>query len=203
MRRLSLLLLVLLLPASMAFAQTGPIDKGKIEISGFGGASIPIGDLGDVADTGFSVGGSFGYYVSPRGSIGGSVVFNSHGIPEDEFVQPGVEIDADWDITEITGFWKAFFNQGGSVRPYGRIVGGIFRTSVGASASVPGVPGVSVSVSQNDFGFGAGGGLQFMGQGPVGGHVEVLLMSAFTEGSTSNYMGVRGGVNFFAGGGGS
>ncbi len=191
MKSLILGIAILCISASV-WAQPPVLDKGAFEISVLGGASLPVGSLSDVAKTGYAIGGGFGYFVAPRNSIGVMVVYNSFGVDEvfEEF-----DIDATISFTEITGYWKGVFTEGG-VQPYGRLFGGLYYNKVGASTDVGGFP-VEVSVTESDFGIGAGFGVQFRSQGALGGFAEVLIASDFTEGDTSNFVGIRGGLAIF------
>jgi hypothetical protein len=191
-RKILILGVVVLCLSFPTWAHAATLQKGSVELSAIAGAAIPIGSLGDAANTGFSVGGALGYYFSPRGSIGGSVVVNLHGV-DSEISEPG--IDTSISLTEVTGYWKAIFSSSQSVQPYARVMGGLIVTKVSASVEVQGVE-VSASASESDFGIGAGFGVQFQSQGAVGGFTEFMLFTGFTEGDASNYIGIRGGVNF-------
>jgi hypothetical protein len=185
--------LMALCTALAAPAATEPIEKGTLEFSGIVGAALPIEDLADVATTGASVGGSFGYYLSPTACIGVAIVYNDFGVDE-AFEEEGV--DANYSITEFAASWKSLARGSNSVHPYGRGVVGIFRSTASASADVFGTE-IDVSASESDVGIGAGFGMQLHGQGTVGGFLEALVFLVFTEDETSNYVGLRGGLSFF------
>ena len=62
--------LALVLPAA-ALAQI-PSIPGTIELSVAGGASVPMGDFGDFASTGYGVGVNGSYFVTPAFGVGGT-----------------------------------------------------------------------------------------------------------------------------------
>jgi hypothetical protein len=187
-------LLCALIALSWSSTRAQPIDEGTLEFSGIAGAAIPFGDLGDVATAGFAVGGSFGYFISPASSIGATIVFNSFGV-DDALEEPGV--DSDYSITEFAATWKTLFGRSSGAQPYGRGFIGVYRSTVSASSDVFGFD-FDVSASSSDLGIGAGIGLQVRGEeSTVGGFAEGLLFSVFTEGSSSTYFGLRGGISVF------
>jgi hypothetical protein len=110
------------------------------------GISSPTGDFGDIANTGWGIGGSVGYGVGRNTMISGGVAFHHFG---DQF------IDGHTNIVPITGSVDYGFNSRGRIRPW--ISGGLGVYNVSFEDDVPGT-GV-VSDSEADFGFNFGFGI--------------------------------------------
>jgi opacity protein-like surface antigen len=110
------------------------------------GISAPTGDFGDIAETGWGIGGSIGYGVGRNTVIGGGVAFHHFG---------NDVIDGHTNIVPITASVDYGFNTRGRIRPW--ISGGLGIYNVSFEDVIPG-DGV-VSDSESDFGFNFGFGI--------------------------------------------
>lgn len=182
--------------ASSALAQG--LQKGQVEISLGGGAGIPVGDFGDAATAGFQLGGDIGYYTSPQMVIGLEGNYFGFGASDElkafwEFLTGDPNPDLSWSEFQITGYGKYLFSPQ-NFSPYFKAGAGFYDLKLTVTYM-----GADVSDSQSDFGLMAGAGLQFKGEGNVGGFVEAMVHDVLTEGSSTTFFGIRGGATFFLG----
>lgn len=70
MKRLLTVLTVLMLITTPVWAGMGP-DKGQSAATIGAGASLPMGDFGDVAKTGLVFGAGYGFFMGPQMEVGG------------------------------------------------------------------------------------------------------------------------------------
>jgi hypothetical protein len=182
--------------AAGANAQTSLLGRGEVSIGG--GASIPLGDFDDGAKTGFLITPRIGYYVKPTVAVGVEYGYFNHGADDDLIALlealAGTNVDATFSIHQATGYAKVLLTPK-PVTPYLRAQLGLYHLV--ASVDVAGLG--SDSVSQNKFGLGGGFGVQFRGQGSVGGFVDAIFHVIFTEDSTTDVLGIQGGLMFFFG----
>jgi hypothetical protein len=177
--KLSVVLAVALLALPLAaFAQV-PLMPGALEISAGGGMSVPFGDFNTFAEPGFGLSGSGAMYVMPSLAIGGTVAYNSYAI-DDPLV------DSDFIIWEISAHGKYLFLPG-PVSPYAKASLGMFHSKVSQAPS-----------SLNDFGIGGGLGAQVrIPTSNIGFFAEGMANSVFTDGGSTNYYAIRGGINLY------
>jgi hypothetical protein len=180
---------------SAARAQVSLLGRSEGAIGG--GVSIPLGDFDDLADLGFTIAPRFGHYVHPRISVGVEYAYYNNGASEEliAFLEQlsGLNIDANFSIHQFTGYGKVLLTTQ-PVTPYIRAQLGMYR--FGASVDV-GLGSGSDSV--NEFGLGGGGGVQFRGQGSVGGFVDAIFHVIFTEDNSTEFLGIQGGILFYFG----
>jgi hypothetical protein len=181
--------------ASDARAQASLL--GRCEGAFGGGVSIPLGDFDDVAEMGYTITPRFGYYVHPRMSVGVEYAYYNNGASDDliAFLEQllGVNVDADFSIHQFTGYGKVLLTTN-PVTPYLRAQLGMYRFGANVDSGLG-----SGSDSVSEFGIGGGGGVQFRGQGSVGGFVDAIFHVIFTDESSTELLGVQGGILFFFG----
>jgi hypothetical protein len=176
---LGLAALALVLPAGV-MAQV-PSVPGTIELAVAGGASVPMGDFGDIAGTGYGFGANGTYYFTPAWGVGANIVYNTYGFDE------AVLSDYNMTIWEFAAHGKYMFSQG-MWAPYGKAALGWFRGSTDVTGE---------SVSSTDMGIAGGLGLQWNPPtGNVGVFGECMYNNIFTDGTSTNYVSFRAGVNF-------
>jgi hypothetical protein len=180
MKRSLILAGLLVMVPAFAFGQI-PMMPGSLEFSATGGASVPFGDFNTIAEPGFGIGGTGAFYVMPNLAVGGSIAYNSYGVDE-------AYGEMDVTIWEMTGYGKYMFMPG-PVSPYAKGAVGLFRSKLETA-------GFSSSV--NDMGIGGGLGAQMrLPASNIGFFAEGMAYNVFTEGSSTTYYAIRGGINFY------
>jgi len=171
---------------------------GKWELGIGFGAAIPTGDFKELADGGFVFGIDAGYFVSRRFALG--IEVNPHSFQASADVVRAARLittdsraDARWTETQITAFGKYLLGSG-RISPFVQFQMGSYRLEAKIEAS-----GGSFSSSESNFGFGGGGGLQFRGDGLLGGFVEAMFHDVPTDGSSLTFFDLRGGISFWLG----
>ena len=175
------------------------VEKGQVELSVAGGLSAPLGDFGDEAKTGFRIGADVGYYTSPLFVIGAEFNYHSYGASDDlvaltQILTGDPSADLKASIMQFTGYGKYLFMPR-NVSPFIKAEAGIYSLKATITAL-----GLDVSDSQSEFGIAGGGGVQFKGDGTVGGFIEIMYHSVFSEGSSTSFVDIGGGITFFVGG---
>ena len=174
---------ILMLPLA-ASAQI-PMLPGSLEISATGGMSIPFGDFNEFAEPGYGIGAQGAMYVMPNLAIGASMIYNSYGINA-AFDDPLADISL--SIWEFAANGKYLFMPG-PVSPYAKASLGMFRSKASA---------FGVSSSVNDIGIGGGIGAQMrLPASNIGFFAEGIATSVFTDGGSTNYYSIRGGINLY------
>jgi hypothetical protein len=176
MRALAAMVVLLSLIPMAASAQSLPLIPGSVEISLAGGAAVPFGDFNTIADPGFEATGMATFYVMPTLGVGAEGAYNSYGTS-----------DPDVDVTMVEfGAFGKYLMMPGPVNPYLKAGAGIYSTKVTGSNSV------------NDIGINGGVGVQMrLPTSKFGFFGEGLAYNVFTEGSSTNYYTIRGGISFF------
>ena len=167
---------------SLAFVMLAPLGTIRAQISNplkftvFAGAALPTGDLKDGADIGYTLGAAMDYHV-PVSTIGfrGEGSYTSFGAKD-----TGGADDADLSDLGVNAnivFWLP--NPGSPVKAY--LTGGpsYSRTKVSVSAG-----NVDASVTDNNWGFNVGGGLDF----PLGA-LSTRLDVRYKRISSDNFFG--------------
>lgn len=199
----SILLVVTLVSLILSPIRALAIEEKQSEFSLGGGASVPVGDFEEVAKTGFNFGANYGYYVSSQFSLGVEAKYHRYAASDELedlsealfFILTGLPVDLDitWSVFQGTAYGKFLFVDG-DFSPYLRGTVGYYSLRLAVSAF-----GQSDSESDGNIGFGGGLGIQFYGQGNVGGFVEAMIHSIATEGSATNFIEARAGVNILVG----
>jgi len=168
------------------------IIPGTFEFAPQGGVSIPTGNLGEIADTGFNVGGQLGFYANPRIAVGFGVLYNSFDL------EAGIADTATGgsvEIWEFTVFGKFLLLQETSLKPYVRLAaGGFYNEGV---LDLGGTGNPRVQGSSTRFGMGGGLGAQYRIPRSVGFFAEGMGMVDFTENESTVYWVVRAGLNVY------
>ena len=163
-----------------------PLVPGSFEISAGGGMTVPTGDFNLIAEPGYGIGASGAFYAMPTLAVGATIAYNSYGLDE-SFSAFGLD-DMSLSMWEFSANGKYMFLPG-PVTPYAKATMGLFRTTFSAS-------GVSESVT--DMGVGGGLGAQLrLPTSNIGFFAEGLLNSVFTDGGSTNFYQIRGGINFY------
>lgn len=180
-----LLLLIFTIPPSV---------QAESEINLATGFSFPTGSMSDAATAGPQGGLGVGFKVSPRVLIGAEFYRNWYGNSDetealvDELLGP--EGDADIGVTQYTLSAKVNTSLAASSF-YSRFSVGWYKLAVTTSLG-----DIDVTADETDLGLGLGLGYQFFGDGNVGGFIETMYHSIFSEGDSSNYLDLHAGVSF-------
>lgn len=169
--------------ATTAHAQSEATRPFSFGVSA--GASLPMGDFGDAAETGYNVSG----LIEARQSAGplgfrGEVGYHRFGLK-----------GLDGNFRMITGIANGLYRfstqPGAQVAPYVIAGVGIYNGKSSASAS-----GVTVSSdAESKFGLNAGAGIDIPLSG-IATFIEARFHSVFTEGQKTNMIPVTVGIRF-------
>ena len=181
-RSMKVLGIVSLLAAPFALqAQTAK----TLSLGVSGGLSLPMGDLGDVADAGYNVTGHIYLKPSTKLALRGDVGYDSWKAKSSSVV--------DANLTSLSFTGNGIFNVGESsaaMRPYLLLGGGMYRTKSSVS-----IAGVSSSSTSTDPGIQGGLGISFNLSG-FSTFLEAKYVNIFGDGSSSNFVPVTFGVRF-------
>jgi hypothetical protein len=200
MPRLLTTIAILVLIAAPAWAQFGP-DKGQKIASAGIGISLPMGDFGDAANTGFLFGAGYGILLSPQMEIGGEFGYHMYGV-SDEYYLPanapaGTEVDVSFSILSFGGYakyllapeYKTIYLKGGL---------GFYNAKASGDVTHEGDTH-DIDESATDLGIAVGGGYQTKGDGNTGYFVEATLNHVMSEGDSTQFINLRGGISFLFG----
>jgi hypothetical protein len=180
MRRLALCALA-------AAALTSPLSA-QVRTTSFGiagGASLPMGDISEGAETGFNVTGSL--YIRPArfANLGfrGDIALDQFGLKNIE----------DGSIRSLGFVFNGIYNipvSASSVRPYGLLGIGFFstKTSVASGAT-------TISASDSNLGYQAGAGMSFQLSG-FATFLEAKYVNVMTEPNSTAFVPLTFGVRF-------
>jgi hypothetical protein len=161
----------------------------SVSFGASGGLSLPMGDLGDGAEAGFTVAGHV--FLKPASmkklSLRADVSYDSWG------AKGAIGQVADGSLSSLGFVGNVIFpvgDEGAAMRPYLLAGGGMYRTK--ASYSVLGFSG---SASSTDAGIQAGGGFEFKLSG-FSTFLEAKFVNVFGDGSSSTYIPISFGVRF-------
>ena len=177
----------LFLSASPTFAQaTGTMkESGRpLRLGGMLGATLPLGDFGDVADAGFHIGalGEFAQATWPF-ALRGEVTYHRHGVKD---------LDGNASILSfLPNIVFPFGDPASTARPY--VIGGLGIHRVSVDIEVPGVG--DAEDSETKFGFNVGGGFNFNLAG-FDTFIEARFHSVTTSGSSTNFIPLSFGFKF-------
>jgi opacity protein-like surface antigen len=173
--------------AMMAIAPASASAQMPINFGALGGASIPIGDFGDVAETGWHLGGflAFRPAMMPFG-LRAEGVYHRFSAKDDVLLSA----DSRTINVNLNGLWE-FSMAGSPMQPYA--IGGFGLYNSKAT-------GDDVDdESSNDLGVNVGGGVRFALSG-FSAFVEARYHNIFTEGNSTQMIPLSFGFTF---GGGS
>ena len=188
---LVLMLAVLLLVPAAAFA------SGGWTIDARGGVALPMGDFGNDFKSGLLIGVEASHMMGPQFALGvdGNYVKNN---PSDEnqaaldaLLGPGT--DAEAKLMHYGAHAKYMMSTKESkMTPY--LVGGAGLYNVKVQVTPPGGP--DISDSQTKFGIRGGLGLNWMMSQNWGLGFQADYNDIFTSGSSSQFVGLSGGLHF-------
>ncbi len=181
---------VILVPAA-AFANGGWMIDAR------GGVGIPMGDYKDAFKSGLQIGVEASKMMGPQFAIGvdGNYVKNSLTDANRaalELAAGGLPVDANNKFTRFGAHAKYMMSSKESkMTPY--LVGGAGMYHSKTSVSVS---GVSADVSENKFGVRGGLGLNWMMSQKMGLGFQADYNDVFTSGSSTQFVGVSGGLHW-------
>jgi Outer membrane protein beta-barrel domain len=159
--------------------------QAQVSLGVGGGVTIPLGDFGDAAKTGWHGLGSLGYNLPSGLGVRGDFYYGQHsakGAPSG--------VSAKWKLAGGLGNVLYSFGSPGGIRPYVLGSVGFMNLKVTASSG-----GASASASSTKLTFGGGAGLKF-GASNTSFFVESRYLTVNTDGSNANFIPVTAGVNF-------
>ena len=169
--------------ASIAQAQV----SNPLKFTVFAGGALPTGDLRDGVNSGYNLGAALDFHapLSPLG-LRGEGIFASFGAKDTGGADNADFSDLGMNANAV--FWLP--NPGSPVKAY--LTGGpsFSRLKVSASSG-----GVSASVTDNHWGFNAGGGLDFA-LGALSTRLDLRYRRISTDGDAISYIPITFGVTF-------
>jgi hypothetical protein len=163
-----------------------PASAQDLQVVFGGGPSIPIGDFGDVAKTGWIVGGGVLLPVGQAGAwAGGEVMYGRNGISIGD-----LDLDESWTLTGGNALLGMTFNPGENVSPF--VVGSVGLLRLGATGGD--------SESESGLSLGAGGGVTFPLSPTASAWGLVRFMNARIEGENLQFIPFSVGVTLRLGG---
>lgn len=186
-------LLAIILVAVMVFgidysseAQKTISKESQISIGGQLGIALPMGDFGDIANTGFGFQGLFGYALAPSIDFRATLGYFTFGGKDD------IEDMVDYSISDIPILVGITYKLGTlGLTPYVGAELGIHNLTVKYK-----VLGYNYDASESKFGFGLFGGVMY----PVNQQISIIGDVKFTyistEGSATNHIGINAGVMY-------
>jgi opacity protein-like surface antigen len=180
-----------LLIAATAQAQA-TTDGRPFKLGGALGATLPLGDFGDIADLGFHFGGLIEYKpVAFPVTLRGEITYHRNALKDDFFDIPGFDVDGNSSMINFLGNAVFPFGDAASTaRPYGIAGLGIYRVKFSGE-----VDDFDVSDTQTKFGLNVGGGFTFNLSG-FETFLEARFHSVFAEGSNLNFIPLSFGFKF-------
>ncbi len=179
--------------AGTAQAQTGTLPTSPLSVDVRAGAAFPTGDFGDIAETGYTVGGDLSLMLSPMFSLYAGGSYSSFAVA-DEFQElleglTGGQIgDLSYNLYGADAGVKAAFPTMSGFTPFLR--GGL----VYYTAELGGGDDLGEDVEEeNDWeaGFEVGGGLAF----PLGPRISVTPEVTYTGIEDLNFVRAQIGLN--------
>jgi opacity protein-like surface antigen len=161
-----------------------------------GGASMPTGDYGELASTGWNFGGQADYWMNSQWGFGADIAYHANSATDDvntalDLVDPGSEMTFS---TMQFGVHSTYMipTQGGTMFPY--LQGGAGSYNVKAKIDGGALP--AVEDSENKFGFNMGAGVDFRASPTVNLGVNGTYHYISADPSALNWFGVEGRVTF-------
>ena len=185
----SLHMVTLALLCAIPCAMDGQVTR-PVSVGASGGLSLPLGDLGEIATSGFSVAGHVFFKPASRDKLlyRGDVSYDRWGAKS----TVGNSV-TDATLSGLGFVGNVMISAGGakaSKRPYLLLGGGIYRTKL----SLGGATGGLISES-SDLGIQVGGGLTYLLSG-MSTFLEVKYVNVFRDPTSWTYLPVTFGVRF-------
>jgi len=190
-KSLFLVTVMLLLVPAATFANGGWMVDVR------GGVGIPMGNYKDDFKSGLLIGVDASRMMSPQFAIGVDGNYIKNGVTDANKLaletQFGAGTDANTKFTHygVHGKYMMSNKEASKVMPY--LVGGVGLYHIKASITNS---GTSFDASENKFGFRGGIGSNFMVGPNWGLGVQADYNDVLTSGSSTQYLGVAGGVHF-------
>ena len=191
MKNISRLVGIAALAALPAMAQAqSTMTSRPVSFGVSGGASIPMGDFGDAADVGYTVGAHV--LLAPASM---SMLAFRGDVSYDSWKAKKTFGDGSARALGVMGNVILRSSSAMAIKPY--VIGGLGLVNSKSKSSVT-VGGVTVTGSgdsQSNFGIQGGGGLEFQLSGFTT-FIEAKVVNAFTEGSSTRWIPLTFGVRF-------
>jgi len=173
----------LILSPSTLVAQ-GTESSRPFKFGGMLGATLPTGDFGDIAGTGYHF-GALGEYARPSWPFGirGEITWHRNEIDD---IDGNVSV-----LSFVPNIVFPFGDAASTARPY--IIGGLGVSNVKFDIEIPGVG--DESESETKFGLNFGGGFTFNLAG-FETFVEARYHSVFTSGESTTFIPLSFGFKF-------
>ena len=175
----------LLLSASVGLAQGTANESGRpMKFGAMLGATLPLGEYGDVAETGFHI-GALGEFARPSwpALVRGEVTYHRTGTKD---------FDGNTSILSfVPNIVFPFGDPAATARPF--IIGGLGLHRVSIDVDVPGFG--DASDSETRFGFNVGGGFTFNLSG-FETFIEARFHSILTSDESTNFIPLSFGFKF-------
>src|SRR5262245_17265112 len=150
--------------ALVAGSAVGASANGTFCFGPMAGASLPMGDYGDAASTGWNAGGTCSYNMTSGWGVGADLGYHSWS-GSDELNQAaelafGTGSEIKWTAIQITPNVSYHFPTAGSVKPYAKFGVGMYDVKAKLSS-----PSGDSDASKSKMGFNFGGGMDFSSHG--------------------------------------
>jgi hypothetical protein len=170
------------LAAGAALALTAAAAQAQVSVGVGGGVTIPTGDFGDVAKTGWHGLANVGYSMPSGLGVRGDFYYGQNSF------------DGVSGKTKLAGgFGNLLYNfsGAGTVHPY--VLGSIgFMNAKGEATA----GGITASASETKIAFGGGAGIKFKAGTDSNIFVEGRYITVNTTGGNTNFIPITVGVNF-------
>ncbi len=172
--------------AVVALLATNTIEaKDNMRIGGDVGIAIPTGDMGDAANMGFGLNGSFHYYIQPNLILGGTIGYYTFGGKEMEYFGETFN-GPDYNIIPIMGLINYKFGNTGMIPFIGAELGFV---NFGVSME-------SESDSEMYFGINILGGIEQKINDKLSWRATAKYNVIMTDGSNATFLSISGGLYF-------
>jgi opacity protein-like surface antigen len=175
------------LATGIVFALGATTAQAQVSLGFGGGVSIPLGDFGDAAKTGWNGLASIGYDLPSGLGVRGDFYYGQHGV--EGSVPSGVS--AKWKLAG--GLGNVLYSFGGAATAHPYIIGSIGFMELKATASAG---GVSASASETKVTFGGGAGVKFKAGSRASIFIEGRYLTINTSGNNANFIPITLGVSF-------
>jgi hypothetical protein len=165
--------------AGAALVLTAAAAQAQVAVGVGGGLSIPTGDFGDAAKTGWNALANVAYNMPSGLGVRGDFFYGQHSFKGG--------IDAKWKLAGGLGNVLYNFPGKSTVTPY--VIGSVGFMNLKASAS-------GASDSETKLTFGGGGGIKLKAGTDGSVFAEARYLTINTTGSNANFIPISVGVSF-------